>query len=151
MPIPLKTSLKTLKTIRTSVSLLDPVMKPHKAYLRVGALEMERSRKLTERRAVQAKLDEIDARCAEIDAEKNYLLTLIGERPPQPKAKGDESESRESGEAASLKDSSGARQELEAVATVKESTGDKVKEKSERGMSSGGGPAGGDGTFTMRY
>lgn len=151
MPIPQKTSLKTLKTIRTSVSLLDRVVKPHKAYLRIGSLEMERARKLTERRAVQAKLDEIDARCAEIDAEKCFLLTLIGERPPQPKAKEGESESKKLDEAVNKKDSSDPRHKLEAVAPVKESTSDKVKDKSERGMSSGGSAVGGDGAFTMRY
>jgi len=78
MTIPL-TVKRGLGSIRTNSDRTG--IRVHKAYLRVGSLEMEKERRLTERRALMTRVAQIDARCRELDAEKNLLLNLAGETP----------------------------------------------------------------------
>jgi hypothetical protein len=47
-------------------------------YMRLFALETERHRRMQERASAMLRIGNIDARCAEIDAEKEILLDLLG-------------------------------------------------------------------------
>jgi len=77
--MPLSNSIKTVANIRTNTNRTDQINKPHLAYLRIGSLEMERERKLTEKRSILERVKKIDDRCKEIDNEKARLLKSIGE------------------------------------------------------------------------
>jgi hypothetical protein len=50
------------------------------AYMKISCLEMEKARRARERQSAQRRIDSIDARVAELDAEKDTLLVRLGER-----------------------------------------------------------------------
>lgn len=79
MTIP-KTAKKGLGSIRTNTDRAYRGIPVHKAYLKIGSIEMEKDRRMSERKALLARLEEIDARCRELDDEKRRLLFLSGER-----------------------------------------------------------------------
>lgn len=83
MAIP-KSILRGVEHIRTHSGNADPAYRPYKAYLRIACLEMERARRGKERDASTFRVNTIDARAQEIDAEKDRLLKEIGERAPDP-------------------------------------------------------------------
>lgn len=79
MPIP-KTAKKGLGSIRTNMDRAFRGIPPHKAYLRIGSLEMEKARRMKEKEALLARLGVIEARCRELDEEKHRLLKVSGEK-----------------------------------------------------------------------
>jgi len=77
MPSP-KKPIRGLQNIRTRSGTSDQVSEPYKAFLRIGALEMEKSRRGKEKECAVIRVRNIDARFQEIEAEKAELLEGLG-------------------------------------------------------------------------
>ena len=69
---------RTVRDIKTHAGRADDLHTPHKMYMRLFALETERHRRQQERVSAMQRVTNIDARCTEIDREKEQLLTLLG-------------------------------------------------------------------------
>ena len=69
---------RTVRDIKTLAGKAEDLHTPHKMYMRLFALETERHRRMQERASAMVRIANIDARCAEIDAEKEVLLDLLG-------------------------------------------------------------------------
>lgn len=69
---------RTVRDIKTLAGMADDLHTPHKMYMRLFALETERHRRQQERASAVQRVTNIDTRCAEIDAEKEQLLRLLG-------------------------------------------------------------------------
>jgi hypothetical protein len=69
-----------LQDIRTLAGTVDQVATPYRAYMRLSCLEMEKFRRGKERESAMHRVNNIDARFAEIEAEKASLLQVLGER-----------------------------------------------------------------------
>ncbi len=67
-----------MQNIRTGSGTSDQVSEPYKAFLRIGALEMEKSRRGKEKECAVIRVQNIDARFREIEAEKTELLEGLG-------------------------------------------------------------------------
>lgn len=80
MGIRTKMNLRGLKDIRTRSGRVDRVGVPYMAYMKISCLEMEKARRETERSSAQVRIKNIDARLAEIEAEKDATLKSLGER-----------------------------------------------------------------------
>lgn len=72
--------IRSLKDIRTNIDSSSQFVEPYKGYLRLGSLEMERSRKLQERDNLRERLRVIEERCRQLDAEKEVILGIIDHR-----------------------------------------------------------------------
>lgn len=70
--------IKSVQNIRTYAGRVDQSGEPYQAYLRIGALEMEKARRTKERESAMARVNNIDARFREIEAEKKALLKIVG-------------------------------------------------------------------------
>jgi hypothetical protein len=66
-------SLTDIRTVAGKSS--DPAQRGYANYFEMGALELERLRRTQEREAAQRRIDEINRRIAEIDAEMVQLQT----------------------------------------------------------------------------
>ena len=71
-------TIRGLANIRTRSGTRDQVSEPYKAFLRIGSLEMEKARRGKEKESAMNRVQNIDARFREIDAEKSELLVAIG-------------------------------------------------------------------------
>ena len=80
MAIP-KTNRPGLESIRTHMNRADRISQPYMAYLRIGALEMERSRRLKEKRNIMLQLEKLERRLESIDREKEMLRHLAENKP----------------------------------------------------------------------
>jgi len=69
---------RSVRDIKTLAGKADDLLTPHKMYMRLFALETERHRRVLERTSAMVRVANIDARCAEIDQEKERLLSLLG-------------------------------------------------------------------------
>ncbi|RKT46117.1 hypothetical protein [Thiocapsa rosea] len=69
---------RSVRDIKTLAGMADDVRAPHKMYMRLFALETERHRRLQERASAMLRVDNIDARCAEIAEEMEQLLQILG-------------------------------------------------------------------------
>jgi len=69
---------RTVRDIKTLAGKADDALTPHKMYMRLYALETERHRRMQERASAMTRVTNVDARCAEIDREKDELLRLLG-------------------------------------------------------------------------
>ncbi|NCC29948.1 MAG: hypothetical protein EOM22_17830 [Gammaproteobacteria bacterium] len=69
---------RSVRDIKTLAGMAEDVRAPHKMYMRLFALETERHRRLQERASAMLRVDNIDARCAEIAAEMEQLLQTLG-------------------------------------------------------------------------
>jgi len=76
MPIP----LRGLRTVRTLAGRVDRVCVPHRAYVQIACLEIEKARRASERRSASQRVAELDARLREIEAEEAALLQGLAER-----------------------------------------------------------------------
>lgn len=70
-------SSRGLKDIRTLSGSGDGIAQPHKVYLKISCLELERLRRGKEREAAGKRTEDIDKRMEEIDAEKKALLHTL--------------------------------------------------------------------------
>jgi hypothetical protein len=69
---------RSVRDIKTLAGKADDLHTPHKMYMRLFALETERHRRQQERASAMLRVTNIDARCLEIDQEKEQLLLLLG-------------------------------------------------------------------------
>jgi hypothetical protein len=76
MPIP----LRGLRTIRTLAGRVDRLGVPHRAHLQIACLEIEKTRRASERRGASQRVAELDARLRAIEAEEAVLLQGLAER-----------------------------------------------------------------------
>lgn len=79
MAIP-KRNIRGLQDIHTFSGSADQKFLPHKAYMKISCLEMEKFRRGKERESAAHRVKNIDARFREIEAEKDVLLRSLGER-----------------------------------------------------------------------
>ena len=79
MPV-LRKTVRGVRDIRTHAGLSSEKKMPHQAYLRIACLEMEKFRRGMERDSAAARVECIDARTKEIEAEAAALLLSLGER-----------------------------------------------------------------------
>jgi len=80
MPPPPRT-LRSLRDIRTRSSAPDQTIVPHRAYMAITALEMERTRRQTERQGLVSRLKNVTVRMRNIDREKAVLLDRLSKVP----------------------------------------------------------------------
>lgn len=78
MSIPKKT-IRGVQSIRTISGRSDPVSEPYKAFLRIGALEMEKARRGKERQSAMDRVRNIEARFRQIEDEKAALMNSLGD------------------------------------------------------------------------
>lgn len=71
---------KTMRDIRTLSGKVDRIANPHMAYMQITCLEMEKARKGRERASALQRVESIDGRLREIEAEKAALLQALTER-----------------------------------------------------------------------
>lgn len=70
-------TIRGVKDIRTHAGRTNAAAPPYQAYFRIGALEMETARRAKERQSAMKRVDNIDDRVREIEAEKDMLLKKI--------------------------------------------------------------------------
>ncbi len=80
MGIRTRLDLRGLRDIRTRSGRVDRVGLPYMAYMKISCLEMERARREKEKASAQCRINNIDSRLTEIDAEKDTVLRELGER-----------------------------------------------------------------------
>lgn len=80
MRIRTKSNTRGLRDIRTRSGRVDRSDVPYMAYMKISCLEMEKARRDKERFSASTRISNIDARLAEIEAEKGALLVRLGER-----------------------------------------------------------------------
>lgn len=81
------------RQIRTLSQLTDKqATEPHRVFMKVSTLEMEKSRRQQERHKAMQRIEKIDNRIQEIDSEVTRLLSILkvaapptpSQQPPQP-------------------------------------------------------------------
>lgn len=75
-----KKIIRGLQDLRTLSGRVDRLSSPYRAYLRIACLEMEKARRGKERSSAMQRVQSIDARFNDINAEKDELLQSLGER-----------------------------------------------------------------------
>ena len=80
--IPRKSLWRGLQNIRTLSGMVDQGGEPYRAFLRIGALEMEKARRGKEKDSAIRRVEAIDGRFREIEAEKSKLLKALGNSNP---------------------------------------------------------------------
>ena len=84
-----KRNLRGLQDIPTHSGMVGVAKKlPHQAYLRVACLEMEKVRRSLERDSAAVRVERIDERTKEIEAEEAALLRSLEERKPERQERG---------------------------------------------------------------
>ncbi len=73
-----KKILKGVQDIRTYAGRGGQAFHPYKAYMRISCLEMEKARRGKERESAMHRVNNIDARFKEIEAEKATILEFLG-------------------------------------------------------------------------
>lgn len=69
---------RSLKTIRTHSAQANPLSIPYRAYLKISCLEMEKARLGREKDSAAERVQYIESRFREIEAEKTELLSKPG-------------------------------------------------------------------------
>jgi len=72
--------IRGLQNIRTLSGKENQALPPHKAYMRIAFLEMEKKRRGEEKNSALARVKNIDARFNDIDAEKEALLASLAQQ-----------------------------------------------------------------------
>jgi hypothetical protein len=78
MAIPRRT-LRNLQDIRTHSRASVEVFEPHKAFMRLTCLEMEKARREMERESALERVRNIETRFREIEAEKTEIMRTLME------------------------------------------------------------------------
>ncbi len=76
MPIP----LRGLRTIRTLAGRVDRICVPHRAHLQIACLEIEKTRRVSERVTASRRVAELDARLREIEEEEAAIVQRLADR-----------------------------------------------------------------------
>jgi hypothetical protein len=69
-----------LREIRTNAGKQDQTYQPYRAYMQITCLEMEKARRHSERKTSVQRMNSLDARLREIEAEKEILLRKLGQQ-----------------------------------------------------------------------
>lgn len=77
MPVATR-NLHSLRDIRTLSGRSDEASLPHRAYMKLACLEMEKARRRTERNSTTERIKSIDARIQEIEIEEAALRQALG-------------------------------------------------------------------------
>lgn len=72
-------NIRSVKDIRTHSGSVEQAAIPYKAYMRISCLEMEKARRLKEKKQTMARIDLIDLRIMEIEAEKQVLKNELAQ------------------------------------------------------------------------
>ncbi len=83
MAIPSRT-IKGLQDIRSHSGRAREGAIPHKAYMRLSCLEMEKFRRARERESAMVRVRNIDARFREIDSEEAMILRAMKKQGSKP-------------------------------------------------------------------
>lgn len=75
-----KRNIRGLQDIRTLSGRIDQAATPYKAYMKLSCLEMEKYRRGKERDSAMNRVNNIDARFRDIDAEKVAILKEMDQR-----------------------------------------------------------------------
>jgi hypothetical protein len=75
---------KTLRDIRTLSGKVDRIANPYMAYMQITCLEMEKARKGREKASALQRVEILDGRLREIEAEKAAVLRALAERGAAP-------------------------------------------------------------------
>ena len=78
-----KRTIRGSQNIRTLSGRADDKFRPHKVFLRVACLEMERERRGHERTSALERVRTIEDRFSEIDAEKRDLMAELAAPKPR--------------------------------------------------------------------
>jgi hypothetical protein len=81
-------NIKGLQDIRTLAGRVDQASIPYKAFMKLGALEMEKYRRGEEKMSAMNRIENIDARFKEIENEKTGLLEVLKEQDKNCRPKG---------------------------------------------------------------
>ena len=79
MAVPEK-KIRGLQNIRTLSGKENQALTPHKVYMRIACLEMEKARRGEEKNGALARVRNIDARFNDIDAEKQAILASLAQQ-----------------------------------------------------------------------
>lgn len=71
---------KTMRDIRTLTGKVDRIANPYMAYMQITCLEMEKARKGREKTGALQRVENLDGRLRDIEAEKAALLRALAER-----------------------------------------------------------------------
>ncbi len=71
---------KTMRDIRTLSGKVDRIANPYMAYMQITCLEMEKARKGREKTSALQRVENLDGRLRDIEAEKASLLRALAER-----------------------------------------------------------------------
>ena len=66
-----------LRELRTNAGKQDQTYRPYRAYMQITCLEMEKARRRSERKTSLQRINSLDARLKEIEAEKGILLRKL--------------------------------------------------------------------------
>ena len=77
MPISTR-SIRSLQDIRTLEGWVDLAKQPYRAFMKITCLEMEKARREKERESALHRVENIDERLREIEAEKAGLMKVLG-------------------------------------------------------------------------
>lgn len=86
MAVP-KKKIRGLQDIRTLSGNVDQKSVPHRAFMRITVLEMEKARREKERDSALGRVRNIEARFQEIEEEKEELLRTVGVRKNDPETR----------------------------------------------------------------
>jgi hypothetical protein len=71
-------NIRSVRDIRTYSGRVDAGGVPYLAYLKIGCLEMEKARREKERDGALARVQNINSRINDIEAEKSIILEKLG-------------------------------------------------------------------------
>ncbi|MGO8705062.1 MAG: hypothetical protein ACLQVA_14720 [Candidatus Brocadiia bacterium] len=78
MPRAHQKRLRAVQDIRTLSGARNHLSQPHRGYMRIACLELERFRRNKERDCATARVRQLDARFREIEAEQTAILDMLG-------------------------------------------------------------------------
>lgn len=76
MPVQRK-GLKSIKDLKTHAGTVNQTFLPHKAFMRISCLEMEKAHRIKEVESSRLRIETINERIKEIENEKVILLNRI--------------------------------------------------------------------------
>lgn len=78
------TPRRTMRDIRTLSGKVDRIANPYMAYMQITCLEMEKARKGREKASALQRVENLNERLRDIEAEKAALLRALAERGAAP-------------------------------------------------------------------
>ena len=76
--------MRTVQDVRTLSGARNNLSQPHRGYMRIACLELERFRRNQERESATGRVRQLDARFREIEAEQALILDMLGKDKAAP-------------------------------------------------------------------